>query len=201
MDTSINSALTSWSKSTKTRIETWTCGWSRPACPSLPDQSPPKQGLKPQSKYLPLYAERSLPDQSPPKQGLKLVVAPEYLLGSLASWSKSTKTRIETKWFLWLCRPLSDLPDQSPPKQGLKRFEGDLLFKGLSSLPDQSPPKQGLKLVGFSLRSTCWYTLPDQSPPKQGLKLPVLYGQHYSCFSSWSKSTKTRIETYSQATQ
>ena len=259
---------------------------------ALPDQSPPKQGLKHVSgdwtvQFLEVFlikvhqnkdwnynvtgnypSAKLLPDQSPPKQGLKPVVQDYSDVNADASWSKSTKTRIETTKIFWRneCKETSwskstktrietfiikdgyheikrtswskstktrietpskcgrkpaskKLPDQSPPKQGLKlvgveafaHAKNLFLIKvhqnkdwnqvlqlgggGCEVLPDQSPPKQGLK-PGRQIQDLREATpLPDQSPPKQGLKLATIVLKNSVVSASWSKSTKTRIET------
>ena len=51
----------------------------------LPDQSPPKQGLKLFLIPAVLSEDALLPDQSPPKQGLKLGLAHLFVAGASAS--------------------------------------------------------------------------------------------------------------------
>ncbi len=82
--------------SNKTRIETGLWPMPRGSSPILTDQSPTKQGLKPNAV-----------------QGLTQRLAPYRPI--------SNKTRIETasrSGFAWILPPLTD---QSPTKQGLKQ--------------------------------------------------------------------------------
>ena len=105
--------------STKTRIETRTIHTDRRFSQNLPEQHPPKQGLKLLMISRRFPATHTLPEQHPPKQGLK--------------HQKNNKLTSYVR-----------LPEQHPPKQGLKPCPNPRTVSQ-NRLPEQHPPKQGLK--------------------------------------------------------
>jgi len=156
------------------------------------EQNPPKQGLKLLARLGCFRCDNVL-EQNPPKQGLKQL-APEASIATKERFrAKSTKTRIETRFFgdikniFQRFRAKSTKTRIETPRYE-KTYTTKLCFRAKST-------KTRIETI-FKCFTLVWsIDVLEQNPPKQGLK-PVLSTFPAGRFSSFrAKSTKTRIET------